>query len=330
MNYIVTFTFLQIGVDTYAMASNYLLSAYWLLLLTLTLPFHYCWPALELTDGDPASSNNNTVDRNKSDTYILSNNNTEKDASALVAQVKSLNTFANHIDDVKSTTIQTPNLNEEFKPSIRLSDSEDNLVQLMPVQASQFSTIPISKSISPVLVQYLPQTVYQNGIRYLHLIPTKPLMIPFSSFINTPTFSPQLSNDAPQLLLAPNNVHVGNFPLSTTSINTIPSAYKLPTAPAMLRSSMLFNQVSGNTGSSASLENRAPSNLPSATLITISAAPSQIPGNNYNLESIPTQYNYRSSRDLKEQFSSPISSLNLNEYLPETYKTLSMRTKRRP
>lgn len=326
---------LQISVHTYAMASNYSFSGYWLLYLTLALPFHYCWPALELTGGDPVPSDKSNIQSNNSDSNIINSNNTEKDASALMTQVKSLNTFANHIDNEKSSTIESPSLdaienNEDFKPSIRLADREDNLIPIMPIHSSQFNALPLSKTVSPVLVQYQPQTVYQNGVRYLHLVPTKPLMIPFSSFINAQTIPSQFSNHPPQLLLAPNNARVGNFPLPAAPINTMSAPYKLPSAPAMLRSSLLFNHALGNIGSSSSLENRLPNSFPSATLITISSAPSEIPSNGYHLQSVPNHYTYRSSRDLKEHFSAPIFSLNLNEYLPEASKSLPIRVKGRP
>lgn len=318
------------------MAWNYCFLVHWLLYMTLILPFHYCWPALELTGGDPASGNNGTTDGLNTDANILNSNNTQRDASALVAQLKSLNTFANHIDNVKSPRVEALTLEkietgEEFKPSIRLADREDNMIPLLPLHASQFNNIPISKSVSPVLVQYLPQTVYQNGIRYLHLVPTKPLMIPFNSFINAPAFPAQMSHEPPQLLFAHNNVHVGNIPLPTSPVNAVPSSYKLPPAPAMLRSSVLLNPTFGNGGSNTSPENRHSGNAPSATLITISAAPSEIPGNAYHLQSLPTHYNYRGSRDLKEHahISAPIFSLNLNEYLPDAYKPLPIRVKGR-
>ncbi|TMW48005.1 hypothetical protein DOY81_006920 [Sarcophaga bullata] len=93
-------------------------------------------------------------------------------------QLNSLNVYASNFDVISN------NQNDQFKPSYKLPEMETNFT---PIHNSNSITTEFASTLSsptPVLIQYLPQTINEGGVQYLQLIPTRPLMVPIAPYLS--------------------------------------------------------------------------------------------------------------------------------------------------
>lgn len=189
-------------------------------------------------------------------------------------QLNSLNVYATNYEVISGKQ----NQNENFKPSYKLPDMETNFT---PIQNSNSIAPEFAAPLpspTPVLMQYLPQTINEGGVQYLQLIPTRPLMVPIGPYLTGKTGLHSLTYH--QHLTPSNSIDYTTRPLlSALPVNMPPPA---PTA-----------------------------------LVDAPATPLQAYGIQSYTGHIPTyKQNHRINRETKDkQLLGPIS-LNLNEYLP--------------
>lgn len=203
-------------------------------------------------------------------------------------QINSLNVYATHFDAISN------NQNDQFKPSYKLPEMETNFT---PIQSSNTITSEFTSTLSsptPVLMQYLPQTINEGGIQYLQLIPTRPLMVPITPYLNGNTGGHPTTYH--QHLTPSNNIDYTARPLISGLPVNIP-----PPAPTTL------------------------SDLQSPNLLSYGIQSYAGSINSY-------KQNHRINRETKDkQLLGPIS-LNLNEYLPvpNSQQNLNLNIRGRP
>ncbi|KNC23539.1 hypothetical protein FF38_14440 [Lucilia cuprina] len=203
------------------------------------------------------------------------------------AQLNSLNVYASNYDIIASKQ----NQNDNFKPSYKLPDMETNFT---PIHNSNSIAPEFASSLgssTPVLMQYLPQTINEGGVQYLQLLPTRPLMVPIGPYLTGSTGIQSLAYH--QHLAPSNNIDYTTRPLlSALPINMPPPA-------------------------------------PSA-LVDVPASPLPSYGiQSYAANITPYKQNHRINRETKDkQLLGPIT-LNLNEYIPpansQQHSTFSVR-----
>lgn len=187
-------------------------------------------------------------------------------------QLNSLNVYASNVDVISS------NQNYQFKPSYKLPEMETNFT---PIHNSNSITTEFTSTLSsptPILMQYLPQTINEGGVQYLQLIPTRPLMVPIAPYLSGNTGGRPITYH--QHLAPSNNIDYTARPLiSGLPVNLPPPA---PTSLADLQSPTLPSyDIQSYTGSITSYKQ-----------------------------------NHRINRETKDKNLLGPISLNLNEYLP--------------
>ncbi|XP_012159197.1 serine/threonine-protein kinase atg1 isoform X2 [Ceratitis capitata] len=228
-----------------------------------------------------------------------------------------------------------------FKPSYKLPEVENNF---KPIQtygsvnnqipnATPLTTIAATNANNmmtnsnnvpqptPVLMQYLPHTIPENGVHYLQLIPTRPLIVPISPFLNGngPTTATHNTINA-----APHALH----PPLAAAINGGPLEYGVR-APAILASEPINSAVTIQQQHQHQHQHQqnAP---PTATLIDISNGATSPYGLHTYANAIqPYRSSYRINREVKgKHFPGTMMTLNMNEYIPgpnEALRPLYMR-----
>lgn len=203
-------------------------------------------------------------------------------------QLNSLNVYASNFDVISN------NQNDQFKPSYKLPEIETNFT---PIHNSNSITTEFTSTLSsptPVLMQYLPQTINEGGVQYLQLIPTRPLMVPITSYLSGNTGGRPITYH--QHLAPSNSIDYTARPLiSGLPVNLPPPA---PTALVDLQSPTLPSYgIQSYAGSITAYKQ-----------------------------------NHRINRDTKDKHLLGPISLNLNEYIPGAHSQqhLNLNTRGRP
>lgn len=187
----------------------------------------------------------------------------------------------NNLNNINNNNGNNANNGEEFKPSYKLPDMETNFT---PIQngnsiAPEYATGQVG-SASPVLMQYLPQTINEGGVQYLQLIPTRPLMVPIAPYLGS---------------------NGGGPTLGFTQTLTAPHPLDFSARPATVLSAMPMNM---------------PPPAP-APLVEVPSHPLPAYGiQSYAAHLQPYKQNYRTNRETKDKQILGPMSLNMNEYIP--------------
>ncbi|XP_011212022.2 uncharacterized protein LOC105232114 [Bactrocera dorsalis] len=224
-----------------------------------------------------------------------------------------------------STTSNT-NTNH-FKASFKLPEVENNFTPIqtynngnsMPHAAplTAIAATPNVNSIAnnnvpqatPVLMQYLPHVVPETGVQYLQLIPTRPLIVPISPYLNgnaPPAATQNAANAA---------AHALHPPLAA-AINAAPMDYGVRSPPILAAEPINSQQHAAATAALIDMSNAAPPPPPPYGIHTYANA----------LQ--PYRSSYRINREVKGKNFPSTLSLNMNEYIPgpnETLRPLYMR-----
>ncbi|XP_067634716.1 uncharacterized protein [Eurosta solidaginis] len=244
-------------------------------------------------------------------------------SSAHDAQLNSLNAYAINYGQMaaesSNNAAQSINTNN-FKPSYKLPELENNFT---PIQTQSSAIImphaspltAVSPNINglvnnniqqptPVLMQYIPQAVQEAGIHYFQLIPTRPLIVPITSYLN--------GNAAPPTAAQT----VANEPLHrplTAAINSGALDYAARTPPILtpkpINSSVVQQQLK---------QQQHPISGGTQTLIDVSHTAAAQP---YGLQTYantiqPYRSSYRINREVKGKNFLGTMTLNMNEYIP--------------
>uniref|UniRef100_A0A1A9WCM6 Uncharacterized protein n=1 Tax=Glossina brevipalpis TaxID=37001 RepID=A0A1A9WCM6_9MUSC len=225
-------------------------------------------------------------------------------------QLHSLNVYATNYDMISNaspTTSRNIPFDASFKPSFKLPEMEHNFTPLQNAHQHhhhhshhphhpQLNT-PVATS-SPVLMQYLPQAVSgDNGVQYLQLIPTRPLIVPISPFLTSQ------NNYAPPPVLTQSNNNMDIVaPRSPSALNGIPT--NVP-APTPVSTSII--------------------DVPHAHPMPYGGIPT------YAGAITPYKQTYRINRETKDNNQQNLPfSLNLNEYIPNPKVAYNIITRGRP
>uniref|UniRef100_A0A1B0FGE1 Uncharacterized protein n=1 Tax=Glossina morsitans morsitans TaxID=37546 RepID=A0A1B0FGE1_GLOMM len=220
-------------------------------------------------------------------------------------QLHSLNVYASNYDMIPSASPTNPQngpFDTSFKPSFKLPEMEHNFTPLQNPHHHhhhhhpQQLNVPVATS-SPVLMQYLPQAVSgDNGVQYLQLIPTRPLIVPISPFLTSQ------NNYAPPPALTQSNSNID---------------YAASRSPSMLN------------GIPANIPTPTPVSTP---IIDVPHAPPMPYGlATYAAAITPYKQTYRINRETKDNNQQVIPfSLNLNEYIPSQKTTYTIISRGRP
>ncbi|XP_014090890.2 uncharacterized protein [Bactrocera oleae] len=224
-----------------------------------------------------------------------------------------------------SSTSSHTNSNH-FKASFKLPDVENNFTPLqtynngnsMPRHAAPSTTIagtPNANSIAsnnipqptPVLMQYLPHVMPEAGVQYLQLIPTRPLIVPISPYLNgnaPPAVAQNAANAA---------AHALHPPLAA-AINAAPVDYGARSPPMLAAEPINSQQHAAATAAMIDMSNAAP--------------PPPYGIHTYANALQPYRSSYRINREAKGKNFPGTLTLNMNEYIPgpnETLRPLYMR-----
>ncbi|XP_053948030.1 uncharacterized protein LOC128856741 [Anastrepha ludens] len=258
------------------------------------------------------------------------------------AQLNSLNAYAtnyghfaaqipnNGAEQTHTAATASATNTNNFKPSYKLPDLEHNFTpiqtvnggNLMPNAAALTAVAPNVNSIAssnlpqptPVLMQYLPQAMPDNGVHYLQLIPTRPLIVPISPYLN--------GNTAPSA--SQPNSHALHPPLAA-AINGGPLHNAVRT-PVILTS----ESINGDAIHQQQQQLQQQQQHPAATAALIDVSNAALP---YGLQTYanaiqPYRSSYRINREAKGKNFPATMTLNMNEYIPgpnEALRPLYMR-----
>jgi len=193
--------------------------------------------------------------------------------------LNSLNAYATNYDSISTASAQA-----NFRPSYKITEID---ASFKPIQGSDSLTSTMT-SPTPVLMQYLPQTVHEGGVQYLQLIPTRPLIVPISSYLQGGALASQTTMAYHQPLTVNNAItdHYGRSPSLLTEVHA----------------------------------NIAPSTPTALTDIYADSLPYGL--QTYTNAIQPYRNNYRINREIKGKHVPGSFTLNLNEYLPGSHNLL--------
>lgn len=260
------------------------------------------------------------------------------------AQLNSLNAYATNYEQFATqfsnnaaqggntnhnaaSNTNSPTNTNHFKASFKLPDVENNFTPLqtynngnsMP-HATPLTVIaptPNANNIAsnnlpqptPVLMQYLPHAMPETGVHYLQLIPTRPLIVPISPYLNgnaPPSAAQNAANAA---------AHALHPPLAA-AINAAPIDYGVRSPPMLAPEPINSQQHAAATATFIDMSNAAPPPPPPYGIHTYANA----------LQ--PYRGSYRINREAKGKNFPGTLALNMNEYIPgpnETLRPLYMR-----
>ncbi|EDW00185.1 uncharacterized protein LOC6565478 [Drosophila grimshawi] len=195
------------------------------------------------------------------------------------AHLNSLSAFASSYDNLGTVQAQMqPAAEAGFKPSYKLPEMETNFTPMQSATLGETSSISSLPS-TPMLMQYLPAQTLEDGsgtVQYLQLIPTRPIIVPISPFLQAAASGGTPANQSPSI--TPNIATVPDYGARGVQLSALPAN-------------------TGMTGihySAAGLQGYASAIPPVAAY----------------------RSSYRINREAKDKSFPAAFSLNLNEYLP--------------
>lgn len=241
---------------------------YQLVLLLLTVPdFTTAGPVSspETLNKSAKSNGNLSIQQQK-----FNNNNNNQDA-----QLNTLNAYAANYEVISNKQ----NQNDNFKPSYKLPEMETNFTPIYNGNSIAPELGSLLGTPTPVLMQYLPQTINEGGVQYLQLTPIRPLMVPIGPYLTGNTAVQSVTYHH-QHLAPSNSIDYASRPLlSPLSVNMPPPAPStLVDVQASSHPNYGFQSYAGNIS--------------------------------------PYKPNHRINRETKDKLLLGPISLNLNEYIP--------------
>ncbi|XP_020803900.1 uncharacterized protein LOC110180547 [Drosophila serrata] len=144
-----------------------------LLLLLLVLP---------LILASPVSSPEITSKGIKSPNSVQQQQVQQQQQQQQEAHLNSLSAYASGYDMTAQNQLQDPS--GSFKPSYKMPEMETNFTPMQTAGTPSVASLPST----PMLMQYLPAQTLQdgtgNGVQYLQLIPTRPIIVPISPYLS--------------------------------------------------------------------------------------------------------------------------------------------------
>ncbi|KAH8385177.1 hypothetical protein KR200_011428 [Drosophila serrata] len=113
------------------------------------------------------------------------------------AHLNSLSAYASGYDMTAQNQLQDPS--GSFKPSYKMPEMETNFTPMQTAGTPSVASLPST----PMLMQYLPAQTLQdgtgNGVQYLQLIPTRPIIVPISPYLSAAAAATQTGVANPSL-----------------------------------------------------------------------------------------------------------------------------------
>ncbi|ALC48592.1 CG14627 [Drosophila busckii] len=227
------------------------------------------------------------------------------------AHLNSLSAYATSYDSLGQMPQQQaqPTIEAGFKPSYKLPEMETNFTPIQDAQGGAQLSIGYADAnlasmsslpSTPMLMQYLPAQLSQDGsggngggggggaVQYLQLIPTRPIIVPISPYLNAANAAGMLQAQAPNINAAAAEYNAR----AAAAAAAIAPPVQLSTLPAPSA-----GHVTGLHYAAAGLQGYASAIAPVAAY----------------------RSSYRINREAKDKGHFPAAfSLNLNEYLPNT------------